>query len=351
MSVSEALEKLEPAWLDVILRATGHSTATVVGVEAEPLAFTGATSDMARLRITYDDSGAAGPASAIAKIRGRDDVRVQMDQVLGLFDREVRFYRELADGVPIRAPRAIYIGDGNETPLLLEDLGALRVGDQSEGLTVADAEACLDALADMHAAYWESPMLAAEWLDRPTEGPVGQMTVQLMLSGADQLARFEGRVPAGAIERFPRDPERLGAALARLSDGPHTLVHNDCRLDNTFFADDGAPVMVDWQQVADARWSRDVANLLGGNMEPDDLAANWEPLLRRYHARLKDRGVSGLSFDDCILHYRQNLIWPVGQGLFLCGPLGGDERGVGERIVVRALSHAADLDAFDAWED
>ena len=49
-----------------------------------------------------------------------------------LFTRETYFYRELAAHLPIRTPRAFAFGDGDETPLLLEDLGNMRTGDQSK---------------------------------------------------------------------------------------------------------------------------------------------------------------------------------------------------------------------------
>ena len=86
---------------------------------------------------------------------------------MGLFGREARFYSQLRERVPIRAPKAFYVGDGETTPLLLEDLAGLRLGDQNQGMSVADAENVLDVLADMHAAFWESEELSEDWLARP----------------------------------------------------------------------------------------------------------------------------------------------------------------------------------------
>jgi hypothetical protein len=347
--VAPVLTEIDPAWLADVLRAGGHTEANVVAVEAEALTITGATTDMARLRVTYDDMPGPGPASMIAKIRGRDELRVQMDAALGLFAREARFYTEFARRVPVRKPLALHVGDGRETPLLLEDLGELRMGDQAQGLSIRDAEACLDALADMHAAFWESPELKDDWLTRPSEGSFKAMIAQLMVSGVSALSGYEGKVPAGVIAQVPQDPERWQRIIGRLGEGPHTLVHNDCRLDNFFFADDGAPIFVDWQLPADTRGSQDVANLLAGSMEPHDLSTHWETLLRRYHDRLETGGVSGYSFDECVLHYRQNVIWALGQGLSLLGSLGeGDHRGVGDKIVVRSLSHISELASFEA---
>jgi aminoglycoside phosphotransferase (APT) family kinase protein len=137
--------------------------------------------------------------------------------------------------------------------------------------------------------------------------------------------------------------------LARCADGPQTLVHSDVRLDNLFFASDGAPVFIDWQLLSRTRGTQDVGNLLAGSMESGDLAANWERLLRRYHDRLVAGGVSGYSFDECVEHYRVNVIYPLGAGMALIGMMDiGDGRGLGDAIVVRCLKHIADLDSFGA---
>jgi Uncharacterized oxidoreductase dhs-27 len=117
-----------------------------------------------------------------------------------------------------------------------------------------------------------------------------------------------------------------------------------------FFEQDGTPIFIDWQFLSDSRGSQDVGNLLGGSMEADDLSKNWESLLRRYHDRLVEKGVSGYSFDDCVLHYRQHVVWALGQGMSLLGAL-GDERSVGDALVLRALPHIAELDSFAALED
>jgi hypothetical protein len=86
-------------------------------------------------------------------------------------------------------------------------------------------------------------------------------------------------------------------------------------------------------------------------MEPADLSTHWRDLLGRYHERLLARGVKNYGFDECTLHYRQNIAWALGQGLALLGPLrGGDARGVGARIIRRALPHMQELESFDALE-
>jgi hypothetical protein len=348
MTVAPSLQTLDREWLAEALGEADPSGPRIASLRVEPLAFTGATTDMARVHIEYADDAAGRPGSLIAKIRARDELRVQMDTVMGLFDREARFYRDIASRVGLRVPRAYVIGDGDRHPLLLEDLGALRLGDQSQGLEVIDAQRCMDALASMHARFWASSELKETWLARPNEGAFCAMVSQLMATGAPVLVeRYGTRFPAATLDAIPRDAKRWEQILTEMGRGPHTLVNNDCRLDNLFFDADGAPVFVDWQLTADARATQDVGNLLAGSMEPDDLSTHWESLLRRYHDGLVGHGVHGYSFDECLLHYRQNAVWALGQGMSLLGAVGAnDARGVGDKIVVRSLSHIVDLDCF-----
>jgi hypothetical protein len=348
--VAPQLGRIEPAWLTEVLRAGGHCEAAVTALAVEPVAFTGATTDMARLRIGYDGAGARGPATLIAKIRGATEVQRQMDQAMGLFAREAEFYSRLADEVPVRTPACVHIGDGDGTPLLLEDLGELRMGDQIEGMRMADAEVMMDALADLHARFWEAPVLASPWLASPAAGVFAAMITQLVASGAPALAeRYAGTVPDSVLSAIVEAAPNWGHVLARCAAGPQTLVHNDCRLDNLFFAPDGTPTLIDWQIVARTRGAQDVGNLLAGSVDSDELAANWEQLLARYQERLAARGVTNYSLDQCIEDYRVNILFPLGAGMALIGAMDiGDGRGLGDVIVGRCLRHIAALDSFAA---
>jgi hypothetical protein len=348
VSVVARLLALDAAWFTRVLRAGGHSVAAVTDVAAAALTFAGNSADIARFTLSYVSGGAPGPGSVIAKIKGVRPTQVAMEAAMGLYEREARFYTELAPDVPLRAPRCYYAGDGTEEPLLLEDLGGLRAGDQMRGLTVADAEALMDALGDFHAAYWEAPAIRADWVASPAEGVFAEMIVHLVGSGVPALrARYQGRVADEVLDAVARIAPRWRELLSLCAQGPRTLVHNDCRLDNIFFDEDGAPVLVDWQLLARTRGTQDVGNLLAGSMDSADLRQNWEALLRRYHARLVARGVRRYGWEECRAHYRQNILYPLGAGIALLGNLdNGDSRGLGDVIVLRTLAHCADLDSF-----
>jgi hypothetical protein len=343
-TIAPALTALDRAWFSEVLGAE------VSDIALEAVAFTGATTDMARFRLSYE-ADSAGPASLIAKITGTDEVRAGMDAAMGLFAREGHFYRLFATQVPVRTPRCFHVGDGAGTPLLLEDLAALRMGDQMDGLRVDDAERIIDVLAALHARFWEAPELDQGWLVEPAAGAYAAMVAQLVASGAAAIQeRFAGRASASVLAAVQEYAPQWEMILRRGVEGPKTLVHNDCRLDNVFFADDGAPALIDWQVAARTRGTQDVANLLAQSMDVDTLTANWEALLRRYHAGLGDHGVQAYSWEQCLLHYRQNVPYALGAGMALMGMMDiGDGRGLGEAIVTRALSHIDELDAFGAF--
>jgi aminoglycoside/choline kinase family phosphotransferase len=284
----------------------------------------------------------------IAKVTGRDEVRAAMDAAMGLFAREARFYAQLAAAVPVRTPRCYHAADG---ALLLEDLGALRIGDQMQGLALADAERIVDALALLHAKFWETPQARQPWLLDPADPAFAGMVAQLVASGAGALReRFEGRAPDRALAAVLEHAADWQPLLRRGAEGPKTVVHHDCRLDNIFFEVGGTPVLVDWQVVARARGTQDVANLLAQCMEPDLLREHWEALLRRYFEGLRERGVAGYSWEQCQEHYRQNTLYAVASGMALVGAMDiGDGRGLGDAILRRALHHIDDIDAFSAF--
>lgn len=174
-ATTDRFTHLNARWLAQVVRDGFADIPPVESVEVQQVPFTGATTDMARLRITYTDHDASGPTTLIAKLRGVREVQRQMDQAMGLFEREARFYATFVDKVPVRTPRCWSVGDGDTTPLLFEDLGNERMGDQMQGMSLADAEATIDALANLHATFWNSELLDEPWLAAPDEGGYATM--------------------------------------------------------------------------------------------------------------------------------------------------------------------------------
>lgn len=348
-AVAPSLRALEPRWCERELRSRGFPGVSVTEVRSESMAVTGAVGDIARVRLWYAAGSPAGPASAIAKIRAADEQRSAIDAAMHLYERESRFYTGFSDRVRLRSPRCLGVGDGSTTPLLLEDLAYLRAGDQVAGLAVADAERVIDALADQHAAFWNSPVCQEPWLVSPTEPALAGAIAHMVGSGVPVLReRYADRAPSGAINAVERLAPRWLDVLHACAEGARTVIHNDCRLDNLFFEADGTPIFVDWQMIGVSRGTQDVGNLLAGSMGLDDLRQHWERLLRRYHDRLGEHGVRDYTWQECVSHYRQTILYPLGQGIALIGALAqADGRGLADAALLRALTHCHDLHSFD----
>ena len=99
------------------------------------------------------------PARVVAKLPSDDDVSRATGMAMRNYEREVRFYNEIAPTVGIRTPRC-YHADWDQASglfvLLLEDLAPAQQGDQIEGCTLEEAALALDELAKLHAPRWRT---------------------------------------------------------------------------------------------------------------------------------------------------------------------------------------------------
>jgi aminoglycoside/choline kinase family phosphotransferase len=340
---------ITPAWLTKVLPVG----AAVHAVDTAPMEVASAAGELARLTLTYDSGSERGPATVIAKAPGSGEIQQAMDAAMGLFSRERFVYAEVAQALPVRLPACYHPGDYDaREPMLLEDLAGRRMGDQVAGLDRADAERLVDLLADLHAAFWETqpPGGDASRLVSWADPMFAAMLTQLVTSGVAALRQlYEGRVATDVLDAIEQAAPDWGKVLLRCAEGPQTFVHNDFRLDNVFFESDGTPIVIDWQLAGRCRGTQDLAYLLSGSMATDALRDAWEPLVARYHSRLLAGGVTGYDLDECRFHYRQSLLYTVAPGIAMLGQMqlaGGDERGLADTLVLRTLTHAAELDAF-----
>ena len=79
------------------------------------------------------------------------------------------------------------------------------------------------------------------------------------------------------------------------------------------------------------------------------MRGSWEGLVGRYHERLVELGVRDYDLEQCRFHYRQSLLYTVAPGIAMLGQMqlgGGDARGLADTLILRTLTHAAELDAF-----
>src|SRR5207248_11315475 len=132
---------------------------------------TGQMSESHRISLEYGAAANAGPKTVVLKLAAADQTSRSTGVSLGIYEREVRFYRELAPrvgGPPARCALALYNERDGFFTLLLEDIAPARQGDQIAGCSVAEARLAMQGLAQLHGPLLEDHALGASgWLNRP----------------------------------------------------------------------------------------------------------------------------------------------------------------------------------------
>jgi len=340
---------------------------------------------LARLHLCLEGEAPDAPRTLIAKLPTTVASNRATGELLGAYEREVLFYRDLAPATPYRTAR-VYHAAMDDNPaseyapaiirfvdrlpvwamrlcmaffylvartsrrrylLLLEDLVPAELGDQVAG---RNAEACLPvvrAMARAQAALWESPLLCDHHWVAPLD--LGLRVGQLMFRGSRPgfETRFSGSLGVedrAALDWLDRNSIEVVRELVRRA--PETLVHGDFRLDNLFFDDGDDPLVVDWQGVARGPGVIDLAYFVSGSLPPDASGDDELLLVRAYHEALLDGGVSGYDFDACLHDYRCAVVLLLGRIVTIDWVDLGDERGalLIERWVDRILARVRGID-------
>jgi len=306
--------RVTPRWITECLHAAGViSHAQVVAFEQHPCSDLGLTGDLRRLQLCYDKNEPGAPASLVVKASAENPEVKATVHSMGFYEREIRFYQQLAAHCPVRVPTcyAGWVDASGNSVLLLEDLSSLINLNWQAACTVADAKLVVRQMAALHAAWWDNPQLKqANWLE--LTGPVAhhQAAGNFTKSWHSFLDKLS--VPATAeIQQVERIGQQyLSSVLGHLhTAAPTTLVHNDVQGNNIFItADHKSATFIDWQLSTHGRGPLDLAMFLGGNLEPKDRRKHEDSLLRDYHTALTGHGVHHYSLEQCLLDYRLALL-------------------------------------------
>jgi hypothetical protein len=327
-----------------------------LGVPVSDFAFerigTGQMSECYRVVLTYADAD-LGPNSVVLKVAATDPVSRQTGLALGLYEREVRFYTDIAPGLdgPI-APchHAAFDAETGAFHLLLGDAGPAAVGDEIRGATVDQATLALSELARVHAPLLgDTAMANADWLNR--ESPMNQALIGQLYAGffqryGDQIAPEHREVCERLVASFD-----AYVAAETAQQRAHGLVHGDYRLDNMLFGEPGADrplTVVDWQTVTWGPAMTDVAYFLGCALTDQLRRDHYDALLRAYHDALGANAL--ISLDDVRDGVRRQSFFGVMMAIVSSMLVAQTERGDEMFMVMlrRHCQHVVDTDALAA---
>lgn len=350
--IASTPEALTAGWLTDALARGGHLTdARVVDARLQSLG-TGQMSDSFRVTLAYDGA-TDGPASLIVKLPAADPTSRATARSLRNYEKEVRFYQQLAPSLPMRTP-AVYHADFDATTaafvLLLEDLAPATQGDQLEGCTTEVAEVAVAELVRLHAPHWDDfSILELDWL-RGDEDQSRQLMLVLLPALWDAFReRYVAELPSHVHQAGDVLFSHLDAYLDLDSDAL-TVVHGDYRLDNLLFGAGpcGSSVaVVDWQTCSVGSALSDVAYFIGAGLHEAARRAVEEDLVRQYYEALVSSGVDHFSWNRCWRDYRRGtwagLVMAVGASMMVQRTERGDQMFL--TMASRHARHALDLDA------
>jgi aminoglycoside phosphotransferase (APT) family kinase protein len=267
-----------------------------------------------------------------------------------MYEKEVRFYNELAAQTNVRTPRVIYADYDPETEnvaLLMEYMEGWTSPDQLTGASHNQTVAAIKQLTAINAPFWDRTA-ELPWL--PTmQTDYMQLMIPDMQACRDIFwERFGDALPiseqdyALIIDQWP-------AILDGLCEGTLTFTHYDYRVENMFFsADESEVAVIDWQLIGALRAGWDLAYLLSTNILTEQRRANEQQYIDLYLQQMAEQGV---QYSETEL--RHDMKWSL-LGLCSIAVIGGsnfdaaNERSfqLFKQISIRLFEAIADHDAI-----
>jgi len=301
-------EDLTPEWFTSILNKT-----RVESVHLQSLGESDSISGYVyRAKLTYADETHGAPDSVVLKLPRQRDLRTPTLRLA--YEREVRFYQNLAPHLEALVPRLIYADFDTATSdyvLVLEDFPEAQVTSNETGATSTQAYSLLGYIARLHARYWLHPHLqgygflssVSRWMERFNADQRQRLPVFLQ--------RFSPFIQPGEMEIFKALPDRFTAAVEPLVDAPQTLIHNDFSMKNILISggsSDPRFILIDWALVGRGPGVRDVSFFIENSVPPRMRSEDELVLLRHYWECLCGEGVSGYSFERMLEDYRRSVV-------------------------------------------
>lgn len=302
------------------------------------------TSSRARLALTGDGV----PESVFVKMPAATAATRMMGELGRLGHTEVRFYQQLAGGLPgvPHAHGAAFDALTGRYVLVLEDLSLspCEFLDTLHPLGKDRAALTVELLARVHAAFWgKLPARSGGgplgWLYSASGDHTSLMTGSLLKLSTKRLAERTD-IPV-ADGRFVDENYRAAAQL--LDQPPHTVMHGDAHPGNLFFRN-GEAGLLDWQAVRRGHPGRELAYTLVTSMTTTERQASERDLLDEYRRALAANGGPSLDRDELWERYRLGAIYAYAAPVITAGLGGMQDEGIALEGARRGVAALADLE-------
>ncbi|MHA2038502.1 MAG: phosphotransferase [Promethearchaeota archaeon] len=320
LTIPKRTKRITSEWLNDVLHDSGYlKDFNIESISREPWGVgEGFVSDMARLTITYDRESPELPKTMIVKMATTYRTALAVALQYNLYEKEIRFYTEIAPKSPIRVPGLIYSDFDSEAKkyiLILEDCSCYHIVDQVVGLNYEQTKQAIIAIANFHAHWWDSPdLLSIDWLPKPKDDIIKRVFVDTFRNSWDLAVKSEeflGMIPEGGQEVGEKTYKHFPWLLDDVPEENLTFVHMDFRADNMFFDNENSEnplITIDWGGAIVSGGIVDVAYLLGASLKVDLRRKIEKEMLELYLKQLEENGITGIDFDYLWEYYLRGLI-------------------------------------------
>jgi hypothetical protein len=269
----------------------------------------------------------------------------------------------VAPGLPLRTPVTYATAwRGSRFYLVQENLRedpevALFTNlDMLRGPSLAQARACLDTFARLHACHYgmdraeQEQILPLDWhlFLSPTLGLVSRNLNRLALRPC--MKKRPGRIPGDIARAYRLTMTHWDTLLRYWFDGPLSLLHGDSHLGN-FFVTGEEMGLLDWQAAHWGKGIRDVQYFLIDSLPADVLAAHERELVdyyvqrRAHHGAAVDPEQTWQEYRSFTFHTLMTIVVSIG-----FGALNEDQDALMAEILDRAVAAVQRVD-YAGWLD
>lgn len=349
-SIPSSINEVSPEWVTKILRASGAiQQACVTAIDSRILGQDiGFLSIVARIALTYDLPEPGAPAAIVIKFETQHEGLRELGNELQAFQREIRFYREVAPQVSVRLPKIYFtVEEPPSLMLVMEDLSYCRPGDQVKGMNVDLVLATAAMMGRLQAQFWCNDSLdKLDWM--PATNNMEHDFPQKWPSFEKHFGHYAGDDGIALGRRIAPNVQWIVNEIAHR---PKTITHCDLREDNLLFDETGLQtevIILDWQLATRSFGVFDVARLMAGSALPDQRRGNEIEILRAWYGAIVAEGVEDYYWEEALYDLRLALLQ------FICfivhvheNFIGGQGRAalLSEAIIRRTFATAVDLQA------